>query len=337
MDIPLFSIVIPVYNVEQYLCRCIDSVIKQTFSDIEIILVDDGSTDNSPKICDQYANSDQRIKVLHQENGGLAAARHAGASIATGRYIVSLDSDDYLDVKCLSKIYDIIKRYSVDIIRFNMMRVSSSSCEKRASKMCPGYYDKNAIISKIFPFLIHGVNASYFSPSLCGKAIKRELFVKYTLDVRLNLGEDGACTIPCIYNAESIYIMEDYLYYYWYNESSITKSGKAFSWDVPRIIADHLKEHIDLELYDFQSQLDRKITHDLFTVAISQFNRNEMYLKIARDIKLHLNEPIYKNAIEHAHFKRSLKAIFMSFVLKFRWIFPIYIFFIMRKYARSHQ
>ena len=93
-NMELISVIIPVYNVEQYLAECIDSVLASTYSNLEIILVDDGSPDNSPAICDAYAAKDKRIKVIHQSNGGLCTARNAGLRIATGTYIAFVDSDD---------------------------------------------------------------------------------------------------------------------------------------------------------------------------------------------------------------------------------------------------
>lgn len=94
---PLFSVIVPIYNVEPYIKRCVDSLIDQSFSDIEIILVDDESPDNCPAICDEYARADERIKVVHKKNGGLSDARNAGLHVATGRYVIFVDSDDYIE------------------------------------------------------------------------------------------------------------------------------------------------------------------------------------------------------------------------------------------------
>ena len=100
------SIIIPVYNVEKYLRRCLNSIINQTYKDIEIILVDDGSTDNSGKICDEYKEKDNRIVVIHKENGGLSDARNAGIDIAKGKYIGFIDSDDFADIRMYEIIYN---------------------------------------------------------------------------------------------------------------------------------------------------------------------------------------------------------------------------------------
>ena len=104
-----FSVIVPVYKVEDYLPNCIESILGQTFSDFELILVDDGSPDNCPKICDSYMEKDQRIKVVHKENGGLASARRAGIKVAQGEYVFNLDSDDLIENDTLECAYKIIK------------------------------------------------------------------------------------------------------------------------------------------------------------------------------------------------------------------------------------
>ena len=108
---PLISVILPIYNVEEYLPRCINSVRKQTYQNLEIILVDDGSPDNCPAICDEMAKQDDRIKVLHKRNGGLSDARNAGAGIATGEYITFIDSDDYVTNDYVEYLYSLIEKY----------------------------------------------------------------------------------------------------------------------------------------------------------------------------------------------------------------------------------
>ena len=114
-ELPCVSVVIPVYNVEKYLIRCLESVILQTYRNLEIVLVDDGSTDNSGKICDEYAERDSRIKVIHKENGGLSDARNVGIKSASADYIVFIDSDDYVKNVYVQSLVEIALRYDVDI------------------------------------------------------------------------------------------------------------------------------------------------------------------------------------------------------------------------------
>ena len=116
MKHPKISIIIPVYNVEKYLDRCIDSIINQSLKDIEIILVDDGSPDNCPQLCDEWAKKDSRIKVIHKENAGLGMARNTGMQHATGEYIAFIDSDDYVDLDMYAKLLEKAELHNADIV-----------------------------------------------------------------------------------------------------------------------------------------------------------------------------------------------------------------------------
>lgn len=109
------SVIIPVYNVEKYLFRCVKSVIDQTYENIEIILIDDGSEDNSGKLCDNYVQLDNRIKVIHQQNGGLSSARNKGIELATGDAICFLDSDDYISKGCIEEMTSLMEKYNADV------------------------------------------------------------------------------------------------------------------------------------------------------------------------------------------------------------------------------
>ena len=112
----LISVIVPVYNVGKYVGQCIESIINQTYKNLEIILVDDGSTDNSGKICDEYAKKDNRIKVIHKENGGLVTAKKVGINVATGQYVSIIDSDDSIKYDMYTKMFKIMKEYNVDFV-----------------------------------------------------------------------------------------------------------------------------------------------------------------------------------------------------------------------------
>lgn len=113
------SVIIPIYNVESYLKNCLESVINQTFGDLEIILIDDGSPDHCGEICDEYAKRDSRIRVLHKQNEGLPSARNDGINMATGKWIAFVDSDDWLELDIYEKAIEAGNKYDVDILLFN--------------------------------------------------------------------------------------------------------------------------------------------------------------------------------------------------------------------------
>ena len=123
------SVIIPVYNVEKYLSRCVESVLAQSYSDLDIILVDDGSKDNSGKMCNAYSDRDNRISVIHQKNGGLSAARNSGMDIASGEAIFFLDSDDFLSEDCIAKCVELLDAYDADVSIVQMVRVSEATNE----------------------------------------------------------------------------------------------------------------------------------------------------------------------------------------------------------------
>jgi len=168
----LISVIIPVYNVENYLSNCIDSVINQTYKNLEIILVDDGSIDSSAKICDEYAKKDGRIKVIHKENGGLSSARNAGLDIAKGKYISFVDSDDTINFEMIEKMLNSIVRYKTDV----------SICKLKITR---DYTNTNEVISEdefvevITPLELYDKlydNLQAEMTSSCNKIYKKELF-----------------------------------------------------------------------------------------------------------------------------------------------------------------
>lgn len=311
-----FSVIVPVYKVEPYLSTCVDSILSQTYPDFELILVDDGSPDGCPAICDEYASKDGRVKVIHQKNSGVVKARQAGVEIAQGDYLVFIDGDDDIEQNCLEKIDEVA---DVDIVRFGYFVCEGKYREKITLPYQTGYYSKKDIECVIFPKLIQSENAKYFPPSVWGGAFRKELFHANMLkDIRLAIGEDGACVIPCVYYADSMYILDECLYNYRLNLTSATKSRKAYDWNGPEIISKHITEKIQIDAFDFHEQLYRKIVHELFTVVVSQFNREEKYSEIRKDINLNLQNPIYAEAIEKAKFRGSLKAKLMHYALKHR-------------------
>lgn len=122
MSSPKVSIVVPVYKVEEYIDRCLDSLLNQTLKDIEIILVDDGSPDNCPKICDEYAQKDARVRVVHKQNEGLGYARNSGMEVAVGEYIAFVDSDDFVDIRMFEELYDVARGNDSDVVYCNIYK-----------------------------------------------------------------------------------------------------------------------------------------------------------------------------------------------------------------------
>lgn len=321
MDKLLFSIVVPIYNVERYLEQCINSILSQTYKSFELILVDDGSTDNCSAICDDYMKRDERVKTIHKLNGGLVSARKTGAMIAEGNYIVCVDGDDWLDKKCLEYYADIIHKNSPDIIVTSAIYAFQNKSKNYINHLTyrEGFYDSKDINKELFQLLIQGEYANCFVPNIWGKAYRTDLYKKYQLAVpaEIKIGEDGACTIPCIYHSDSLYIADIVTYYYRQNPLSMTKNKKSFSWEDPETIYKHIQTQIDTSISDFEEQLHRKTAHSLFNVAVSQFYRSESYKVIIKDIKEHLQLPLYADCIQKANFS-SFNGKLALFALRHR-------------------
>ena len=261
------SVVIPVYNVEPYLCRCVDSVLNQTCQSLEIILVDDGSPDNCPEICDRYAEQDSRIKVIHKENGGLASARNAGIRKADGKYLFFVDSDDWLDPDGLKKLMNLAERYNVDFVRYRSMREGWPGLPQQAPTMLEperemrgGYYSKENIIKEIYPRLI--VTPSLTLGPIVGAwgSLYRTNLLKdndifFHEDIKYS--EDMLFSAEIVTKSSSFYYLDTAgIYHYFYNPSSISKSFRADRWDackaMIRIAEEEFSDHAQ---YDFNDQL----------------------------------------------------------------------------------
>lgn len=214
MNKTLISVIIPVYNMEKYLCRCMESVLKQTYSNLEIFLIDDGSKDQSAKMCDDYALKDERIKVIHQENGGLSNARNTGLKLATGEYITFLDSDDYVNEKYIEYLYQLLEQYNGDISICGMKRFEEECCEEDT---------ENDDLKKVYGNIEALEILCYqkgIANSAWGKMYKRSLFE----DIRYPEGmlyEDLAVIYKLLYKAEKVVQGNKKYYYYMQRRDSI--------------------------------------------------------------------------------------------------------------------
>lgn len=216
-----FSILVPVYNTEKYIRECINSVLNQSYGDFELILVDDGSPDNSGRICDEYASQDDRIVVIHKENGGLISARRAALRIARGDYCMFLDSDDYIEQNALSVLKDKINAFGCDCIYYGYIYVDEkSNCIGRSSDIKEELFvtEPKEFCKMIF------CNSSF--NSLCRKAVRRSLIpdIDYSQYYHISLGEDLLQTVDILRHVKSISFITDCLYNYRMNSLSMTHS-----------------------------------------------------------------------------------------------------------------
>lgn len=220
-----FSIVVPIYNVEQYLSECLNSILSQTFTDFELILVDDGSKDNSPLICDEYAQKDERIKVIHKQNGGLSDARNVGTNEAKGSYIVYLDSDDYYcDNDFLTKLYQKASETDADVIAYKFKKYFEDRNEfVECTFNCPDF-DKIESLAERIDYL---VKQDAFYCSAWSKSFKRIIVSENNIEFEKGLlGEDQEWYYHLLLKTSSIEFLDEPFVVYRQRSNSITSSWK---------------------------------------------------------------------------------------------------------------
>ena len=295
---PLVSIIIPIYKVEQYLRPCLDSVISQTYKNLEIILVDDGSPDKCPEICDEYAKKDSRIKVIHKPNGGLSDARNSGIVIATGEYLSFVDSDDMIH----HRMIEILMTPLIEDVNLKM-----SACQ-----LVKFYEDKLIPECEIVEFSNLDCDVFLTKPlymvSVC-KVYKKTLFddIKFPID---RYHEDEFITYKVCYLAKKIAYTESQLYFYRQREGSIMDT-----MTVKRLVDTHdaLKERLDFFLT--HNELSLYSTFLLqFVIAYNSRKKYKKLLKGSREILA-----LWKSDLKHCPLKSLSFRQKINYILYFRF------------------
>ena len=267
----LFSVIVPIYNVEKYLVKCLDSILAQTYHDYELILVDDGSTDNCPSICDAYAAKDNRIQVIHKPNGGLVSARNTGLFAAKGDYILYFDGDDWTNPDLLQFVHDRLEESPVklDIVLFAANDIYEDHTGETINDLPEGYYDKKRMEKEIYPYLLSDRRNGFHEGHVIfahswDKACRRELVLEhYARDERIRMFTDVAYVYECILYAENIYVCNEHLYNYnKTNMSSITAGKRVYLRENFTILVSYLQERlsgysdsVDQQLNDYPALL----------------------------------------------------------------------------------
>lgn len=235
------SVIVPIYRVEEYLQRCVDSIRNQTLREIEIILVNDGSPDKCGEMCNTFAAQDSRIKVIHKENGGLSSARNAGMQIAVGEYFSFIDSDDYIDLQMLEKLYQSAEKYDSDLTGCGFYQISNTGSRREVPSNLPeGVYGHEQIVND---FVVHvlGNNSKvgwkeregYAWLNLYKKKIIEENNLSF-LSERICYHEDEIFLLDFLYYAKKISFVNEPLYYYQFNENSLINSYRATLWQMSK-------------------------------------------------------------------------------------------------------
>lgn len=223
ITVPKISVIVPIYKVEEYLKRAVDSILQQTFSDLEIILVDDGSPDNCGLMCEEYAKIDSRIKVVHKTNGGLSSARNAGLDVATGEYIGFVDSDDWIHPQMYEYLYKCATKYDLDITTCRFEKTNVFNPQNYTKYDGFATYEVHDSLK-----FLKNLNLDIFyqySPSVCTKLYKKEVFDNLRFEEG-KLFEDTIIMIPTFLKASKIGYTDKVFYYYFQN-----RQGSIMNYD----------------------------------------------------------------------------------------------------------
>ena len=308
------SIIVPVYKVEQYLSRCVDSLINQTYKNIEIILVDDGSPDCCGVICDEYAKRDSRIVVVHKQNGGLSDARNKGLDIATGDFIMFVDSDDWIDEKTCEKVLNNAIRNKSDIVVFGVNNVYDDGHVK---SFPPMFFDaishSDAIKSLIYNIPQYGI----FNYA-CNKLYSRRLFDTMRF-AKGRLAEDQGITYKLFHEAANVFVCKDTLYNYYQRSGSISKNRFE-----PQQIVDRISlwfERLEFIRKNYPELEDYQLAQILGDVYISliKLRGNKNYSGFINDITNFSNNYRHKEK-EFAKINKRLKVHYYCYPLFWAYV-----------------
>lgn len=275
------SVIVPVYNVEKYLKQCITSITQQTYRDLEIILVNDGSTDESRRICDEFAAKDPRLVVIHQPNGGVSVARNTGIREATGEYLTFVDSDDWLEPEMYESMFAQIKKNSsLDMVMCDSTLIKSNSEIKNTEFIRNGYYSKSEIIANIYPVLLVTEDFGKIPiVSIWNCLMRRSVLVDNQIRFvpSLQYAEDYLFMAHVMISINSYYYLKgSHFYNYRQYELSRSKKIQPDWWsnflELNKRLEDLL---IDSKEFDFERQLKMQLVHSALFLSTSIYNNND--------------------------------------------------------------
>lgn len=310
MASPKVSIIIPIYNISQYLSKCLDSLINQTLKDIQIICVNDGSTDNSLSIIQKYANSDNRILLINKKNGGLSDARNVGLQYAEGEYYMFVDGDDWLDLTTCADTYDLAESYNADVVMFSYCKeFGSHSHNEYIFEEDLIVWDKEDILKNIHRRLFGPIGEETSAPhkvdvlvSACMQLYKTKVFkdLRFYDNRAIGTFEDGLYQIM-LYNICNRFVFTKKAFYHYRknNETSITSSYNPFLYDRWNHLYDILSEFIDKSNYGhiYEEAISNRIAICFITLCLNQTRSKLPIAKNVERLREILKSPRYHKAM----------------------------------------
>lgn len=328
----MYSVIVPIYKVEKYLPQCIESILAQTHKDFELILIDDGSPDNCPQICDAYAEKDSRVRVIHKRNGGLVSARKAGLKIAQGEYVCFVDGDDFVSNDMLETYERTLGGKKVDVIFTGHSEYyGNGEIIKAHQKVKNGFYDQNDLQTEFYrqmlstkPFF-----RFYIQPSVWSKCFRKQIadLVYRNIPDNISLGEDVAATYAILLKATSATVIDYCGYMYRQNLDSMTHTYDKNLYEKVRSLIAYMKNVEKAMQWQAGNQINEYAVFLLILAKDNEFkyNNNAAYGQKKKNMKNYLSDPLFKEALKRVKID-GLKNRFMLHCFKTQFLFPIYLY-----------
>jgi len=329
---PFLSIIVPVYNVRDYLEQCLESILNQNFQDYELILVNDGSKDDSGSICEKYASKYHHIHLINKKNGGLVSARKAGVRIARGKYTGFVDPDDLIEASMFAILCNEAKTSGSDVVICDVWSWKPGTNEKikLEQAMEGGVFDKAVLEHKVYPGMLCDKSFHAFGllPAMWNKIYKTDILKRNQMQVdeRIRIGEDTACSYFCILEADQIsYLKGQYLYYYRVNDDSMCKSWSDMNISGAAALLDYLYKRFEHQ-YEMMLPSYWRYYVYIFTNMIYEYEMDRIKKGQKDDIYRLVSEQFVSNTKDtfKSIYKTTdiphTKKIMISAVLEETWI-----------------
>ncbi len=307
------SIIVPIYNSDRYLNECIESILKQTYSNIEIILINDGSTDNSGKICDEYAASDMRIKAIHNVNGGVSVARNTGIEAATGEYLTFVDSDDIVSERYIDVLLTSAKRYNADLVYCGLVNFNNQDDLKEIKYRVSKHFDNPTEEVYDNEYAVRHIYPIWYTPNPVSKLIRTNLAKQFLFPPGVRRAEDMWVMYRMIYSAKTIVGLKNIEPYFYRNTPGSAMKDKYAIFD---------DFSIRKKLFNFFEQIDNN-EETLYKLAL-QTKRHYLYALISSrfDEDFYMRLKKERNSLYETMWSKTSNSIFEKLKMKILLISP---------------
>lgn len=346
---PVVSVIVPVYKTELYLEQCVESILNQTYSNLEVILVDDGSPDRCPEICDTYASGDKRIQVIHKENGGPSSAREAGIKRATGDYLMVVDSDDWIDAESIAACIDVALRHNADCVIFGYVREFAGRSVFTSLFNQDFSYELSDSEKLVHRRIIGQIGAELAAPqqidslsSICMKLYRTSVCRNGRIVSERVVGtsEDTIFNLYALDGCKISYVNKCFYHYRKTNTQSITtqyKPALAEKWDVMYdIMQEYIRDSDRAETY--QTPFLNRVACGMIGLGLNEISGPESLFEKSKKMRAILEKPLYQAAfsqLDTSYFDGKWKLFF--WLCKKRWTFFLAQLLQIMNYLRSRM